>query len=195
MPVALFEIAVTGHRPKWKIFRVAVIAQEKDPGEACRGETFFLPKSILRLGTCEIANPRIHRFVLDHAGGHQCKQCPCRLRWRTRRRTIACIIQRITLSPFAPPAIIVLDGFQPGNGFLYIGALRIALEYIECTQYRPSSINIIHSPPAEPAAIFLLDGEEIINATRNHGIGRRPLAELAEKREAAGCDIRSRRIE
>ena len=59
MPVATFEIAVARHRPKREIFRVAVIAQKKDPGKARRGKTLFLPKSILRLGPRKIAPPKV----------------------------------------------------------------------------------------------------------------------------------------
>src|SRR5208337_193427 len=102
MPVASFEIAVARHRPKREIFRVAVIAQKKDPGKARRGKTLFLPKSILRLGPREIAHPQSDRVVFDDTGGHQPKQSPSRLRWRARCRTVACIIQSVTLPPFTP---------------------------------------------------------------------------------------------
>jgi hypothetical protein len=39
MPVAYFKIAVARHRLKREIFRVAMIAQIKDPGKARRGKT------------------------------------------------------------------------------------------------------------------------------------------------------------
>ena len=59
MPIAFFQIAEARHRPKREIFRVAVIAQKKDPGKARRCETLFLPKSILRLSPRKIGTPKV----------------------------------------------------------------------------------------------------------------------------------------
>src|ERR1019366_854678 len=73
MPVALFQIAEARHRPKRDVSRSRDSA-EKDPGKACRCETLFLPKSILRLSPRKIAYLQSDRFVLDKAGGHQPKQ-------------------------------------------------------------------------------------------------------------------------
>ena len=97
--------------------------------------------------------------------------------------------------PFAPAAVFVLDSFQPGNSFLHFRASRIALHSIQCAKHRPSSIDVIHSPAAEPAAVFLLRAQEIIDAARDHGIARRNLSKLAQHGKTAGRDIRRRRIE
>src|SRR5208283_4911815 len=94
--------------------------------------------------------------------------------------------------PFAPAAVFVLDSFQPGNSFLHFRASRIALHSIQCAKHRPSSIDVIHSPAAEPAAVILLRAQEIIDAARNHGIARRNLAKLAQHGKTAGRDIRRR---
>src|ERR1019366_3574410 len=107
MPVALFQIAEARHRPKRDVSRSRDSA-EKDPGKACRCETLFLPKSILRLSPRKIAYLQSDRFVLDKAGGHQPKQSPCRLRRRTRRRNVARIIRGVTLPTFSSPSLFLM---------------------------------------------------------------------------------------
>ena len=75
---------------------------------------------------------------------------------------------------------------------MHIRASRITLHSIQCAKHRPSSIDVIHSPAAEPAAVILLRAQEIIDAARNHGIARRNLAKLAQHGKTAGRDIRRR---
>src|ERR1700730_16347978 len=172
-----------------------MIAQKKDPGKTGRGKTLFLPKSILPLGPRKIAYPECDRCVIYHTGGHQPKQCPSRLRRRAGRRTVASIIHRVTLAPFAPAAVRVLDAFKPGDGLLHLGTARIALDGIKRAKHRPGSVDVVHPPAAEPAAILLLGPKEIFDAARDRWLACRSLAELAQHGKTARRHIRGRRIE
>src|SRR6202040_2120489 len=102
----------------------------------------------------------------------------------------------VTLAPFAPAAVrVVVDAFKPGDGSLHLRAARIAVDGIKRAERRPGSVDVVHPPAAEPAAILLLGPKEIFDAARDRWIAGRSRAELAQHGKTASRHIRGRRIE
>src|SRR5271166_5574847 len=94
--------------------------------------------------------------MICFAGSHQPKQRPRGLRRRTRRLFVTLVIELVARTVLAPAAILILDRDEPIHLAPCIGRCGIDARCVEGAERGPRSVDIIHAPAAEPAAVLLL---------------------------------------
>ena len=107
---------------------------------------------------------------------------------------IAAVVELVAGAVLAPAAILVLDRDQPVGGLGDTRPRAVEAGGAERAERRPRAVDVVHAPAAEPAAVRHLLALEIVDAGAHDGTRRR-LAELGQHADAAGADIRGRRIE
>src|SRR5215212_7799288 len=128
-----------------------MVAQVEDPGEPGRRKALLGPETILRLRTRKIVDAARYGRMIGFAGRHEAEKRPSRLRGGARRRLVAGVVEAIALAAFAPAAIRVLDGNEPGGGAAHRREMRADSSGVKRAQRRPRAVDVVHAPAAEPA--------------------------------------------
>ena len=133
-----------------------MVAQVEHPRETDRGVPRLVPIAVAVLAGDQIGDATRDCRVADLAGRHQGKQSPGGLRCGAVRRLAMRHTRPIAVARFAPAAIGALMGEQPSNGAADLRRRRIDADRIQRGQHRPSAVDVVGSPAAEPTAVRLL---------------------------------------
>src|SRR5437763_9440536 len=99
--------------------------------------------------------------MIELAGRHEAEQRPGALRGGARCLFVSVVVELIARSVLAPAAVLVLDSHEPIHRFAEFFGSPIDAGGIERTEHRPGAVDVIHSPAAEPAAVFELSAAQI----------------------------------
>src|SRR5579875_2602998 len=153
--IGLAQIAIPRHGKQREILPVAVITQIENAQKTNGVVGLFLPFPRFALAARKPGNAARDSRVIDLAGGHQPQDGPSRVRGRALLVT-AGWGSGIGFFIFAPAAVFALDFKQKSDGAPHRGILRRNADRVERAKHRPSSVNVIRAPAAEPTSVFFL---------------------------------------
>src|SRR5271165_2003061 len=156
--VASRQTAIPGNRTKREDGAIAVVTQVKNARETDCGIPGLVPVAVLVLAVDQICDPASDRRIADLSARNQSEQSLGSLRRGAVGRIAVRRTRPVGFAPFPPAAVLVLASDEPVDGAPHLRRIGRQAGAVEGGENRPSPIDIVGSPPAEPAAVGLLLG-------------------------------------
>src|SRR6201995_824563 len=129
-----------------------MIAEVKDARETDRGIPGLVPVAVLVLAVDQVCNAASDGWMAGLTGRHQSGKSPRSLRRSALRRIAVGPSRPIGFAAFSPPPVVVLASDKPIDGAPHLGRIFRQTGAVQRGEPRPSPVDIVGAPSAEPAA-------------------------------------------